>query len=85
MHIGNTLTLGLRMLVLLGTALLAFFFSDRKKDYFVLAGVLALFWAAHALVCRSAYRHWILPGYRCRNYGFRLCCSAGLREGGAER
>lgn len=53
MHIGNTLTLGLRMLVLLGTALLAFFFSDRKKDYFVLAGVLALFWAAHALVCRS--------------------------------
>ena len=52
LHIGNTLTLGLRMLVLLCTALIAFVFSDRKKQYCLLAGILILFWAAHMLACR---------------------------------
>lgn len=52
LSIGSTLTLGLRMLILACTALLAFLLSDKKKYYFLTAAVLAVFWIAHALSCR---------------------------------
>ena len=35
--------------------------------------------------CRSANRYWFNPGFRDDFFGFRLCCSAGPREGGAEQ
>ena len=52
MNIASTLTLGLRMLILACTALLAFVLSDRKKVYCLTAAALAAFWIAHALSCR---------------------------------
>ena len=42
-------------------------------------------WNSDARDCRSAYRDGDYPGYRGYSYGFRLCCSAGPREGGAEQ
>ena len=41
-------------------------------------------WSDLARYCRSANRFWSLPGGRNSFYGFRLCCSAGPREGGTE-
>ena len=40
---------------------------------------------SNARYCRSAYRDGYDPGYGNDCYGFRLCCSAGPREGGAEQ
>lgn len=37
-------------------------------------------WDNLARFCRSAFRYWYLPGLRCNNFGFRLCCSAGPRD-----
>ncbi len=42
-------------------------------------------WYIYARYCLSASRFGILPDYRFNFYGFRLCCSAGPREAGAER
>ena len=42
-------------------------------------------WGDFARRCRSAIRDWSLPGDRDDYIGFRLCCSAGPREAGAER
>ena len=41
-------------------------------------------WGDFARYCRSANRGRNDPGFRSYNFGFRLCCSAGPREGGAE-
>ncbi|MBP5510082.1 MAG: formylglycine-generating enzyme family protein [Kiritimatiellae bacterium] len=41
-------------------------------------------WLDRASYCRSANRDWNNPGYRYGNFGFRLCCSAGLRDTGTE-
>ena len=50
-NMSSTLTLGVRMLILAVTVIIAFLLSDRKRDYFLLAGILAAFWAAHVLAC----------------------------------
>lgn len=42
-----------RTLLMLAAALLGFLISERKRLYFVAAGLLAAFWAAHMLVCRA--------------------------------
>ncbi len=42
-------------------------------------------WIDRARDCRSATRVWSDPGDRVSNFGFRLCCSAGPREAGAEQ
>ena len=42
-------------------------------------------WNILARFCRSANRDRGSPGSRRGNYGFRLCCSAGSREEGAEQ
>ena len=41
-------------------------------------------WYNSARYCRSASRFRYGPGYRSSYFGFRLCCSAGPRECGAE-
>ena len=41
-------------------------------------------WGDYARNCRSADRGRDFPGLRNFSFGFRLCCSAGPREGGAE-
>ena len=51
---GSSLTLLLRMGVLALTILLTFVLSDRKRDYFLLAGVLLVFYAAHLVSCLQA-------------------------------
>lgn len=47
----NTITLLLRLLILVGTVLAGFVLSQRKWVYFVMCGVLALLTAGHAAVC----------------------------------
>ncbi len=45
--LGNTVTMAVRMLLLGGSVLLGFLLSDRKKYYFLLAGVLAALTGLH--------------------------------------
>lgn len=47
----SAIPLMLRMLVLATTVLVAFVLSDRKRAYWILGGVLVLFWVAHAAAC----------------------------------
>ena len=51
---GSSLTLLLRMGVLALTVLLAFYLSDRKRDFFLLAGALLILYAVHLLACLQA-------------------------------
>ena len=53
LRMGSTITLGLRMLVLAVTVLLAFWLSERRRAYWIMAAVLAVYWAAHFVVCKS--------------------------------
>ena len=54
---GGTITLGLRMLLLLGTVALAYLLSENKKAYWLTALALTLYWLCHALACvRVGYR-----------------------------
>ena len=48
---GEWLSLGLRMLLLAGTLVIAFLLSERKTAYWLLLIVLAAFWGCHALIC----------------------------------
>lgn len=52
--IGNSVTMALRMALLGGSVLLGFLLSDRKRYYIILAGVLAVLTALHALACMQA-------------------------------
>lgn len=45
---GNTLTMAVRMILLVGSVLLGFLLSDRKRYYFITAGVLLVLTALHA-------------------------------------
>lgn len=47
----TSVSLALRMLLLATILILAFILSDRKRAYWILCGVLALFWGAHMLAC----------------------------------
>ncbi len=42
-------------------------------------------WCDRARNCRSATRHWFNPSVRNDGLGFRLCCSAELREEGLKK
>ena len=52
MQISSALTLGARMLILALTVLIAFVLSARKRDYFITAGILIVFWCAHMFACK---------------------------------
>ena len=51
LHVGNTVTMALRMLLLGGSVLLGFLLSDRKRYYFLTAAVLLALTAGHAYAC----------------------------------
>lgn len=48
-EVGNSLTLALRILLLCGSVLLGFLLSDRKRYYYIVAGVLALLTVLHVV------------------------------------
>ena len=52
LDMSTTLTLGVRMLILAVTVVIAFALSEQKRAYYLTAGVLAVFWAAHVFACR---------------------------------
>ena len=52
LNMSSTLTLGVRMLILAVTVIIAFALSKRKRYYLLTAVILAAFWAAHMLTCR---------------------------------
>lgn len=52
--LGNTLTLGLRMLLLAAMVLLGFLLSERKRFYYLTGIVLLAFTGLHALACVKA-------------------------------
>ena len=52
MQISSALTFGARMLILALTVLIAFVLSARKRDYFITAGILIVFWCAHMFACK---------------------------------
>ena len=52
LNMSSTLTLGVRMLILAVTVIIAFALSNRKRYYLLTAVILAAFWAAHMLACR---------------------------------
>lgn len=52
LNMSSTLTLGVRMLILAVTVIIAFALSKRKRYYLLTAVILAAFWAAHMLACR---------------------------------
>lgn len=51
LHIGNTVTMALRMLLLAGSVLLGFLLSDRKRYYYIAAAVLLVLTGGHILAC----------------------------------
>lgn len=62
-HLGvsNTVTMALRMLLLGGTLLLGFLFSDRKRYYFLTAAVLAALTAGHIFACTRSANGYLEP------------------------
>lgn len=50
----NIFTLMVRMLLLVGSVLLGFFLSDRKKYYWIAAGIVALCFCGHLFACVQA-------------------------------
>lgn len=51
---GTTLTMGLRMMLLVATAICGFLLSDRKRSYLIMVAVLALLAAGHVWACLRA-------------------------------
>ena len=84
----NLLTLALRMALLAAAGLYAFCISDRKRIYWIAAGICAAFWAVHMVVCRqSGYQD---PFSDFANYVrviqiviYALCFITFLRQGEA--
>ena len=54
LHVSNTVTMALRMLLLGGTVLLGFCISRRKRIYIITGLLLAVFTVCHALACMSS-------------------------------
>ncbi len=59
--VSNAVTLALRMLLLGGSVLLGFLLSDRKRYYFITAGVLGLLTVLHVIACVIQPGEYISP------------------------
>ena len=51
LELSAALTLGVRMLLLAATVVLAFFLSEKKRVWWITLSVLAAYWCAHVLAC----------------------------------